>query len=356
MVLSRIDKSIKYSEIKEVDPEDIGFDASVYELELKPNISGTIALGNVRYTFVDKGILYIPVYLVQGDNVSMQIGVYEFFSSNYTNLLDVDNDFDISLLANPEPLYYSFITESFLSKNAKPSSDDDEDAASESKVEDPGNIGATSTSEKEEIDEILKDIAQDDDDLDEKDETMGDDISERKKFKSLSSHNWIQKFMKNTHYSILDNEGGGDCLFAIIRDAFKGVKDISVPYLRNLVSNAADEKIFDTYKEQYNMYSKIIIKSRKEMAQIVKEINVMRKTKAAEKDRNRQKQIVESAKKKIEDFNRLKRELKHAKEISKDFKFMKNITTLGQFKKQNKRMYFLGGYLGNKYFRANIKH
>ena len=103
MVLSQLDKSIKYPEIKVPDAEDIGFDATLYEIELKPKISGTIALGNVRYTYVDNGILYVPVYLVEDNEISSQIGVYEFFSSDYTNLLDEDNDLDITLLPNSTP-------------------------------------------------------------------------------------------------------------------------------------------------------------------------------------------------------------------------------------------------------------
>ena len=41
MVLSQLDKSIKYPEIKAPDAEDIGFDATLYEIELKPKISAS---------------------------------------------------------------------------------------------------------------------------------------------------------------------------------------------------------------------------------------------------------------------------------------------------------------------------
>ena len=47
-------------------------------------------------------------------NKIYQIGVYEFKSSEYENLLDRDNDLDISLLEGP--LLYSFVDKAYLEK------------------------------------------------------------------------------------------------------------------------------------------------------------------------------------------------------------------------------------------------
>ena len=69
---------------------------------------------------------------------------------------------------------------------------------------------------------------------------MDEDMEERKKYVKKHGHNWIQKYMKNTHYGIIDNEGRGDCLFATIRDAYSGVgKKVSVEQLRKIASDAA---------------------------------------------------------------------------------------------------------------------
>ena len=38
--------------------------------------------------------------------------------------------------------------------------------------------------------------------------------------------------MKSSKYNLVDNEGKGDCLFAVIRDAYKGTKNMTFEQLR----------------------------------------------------------------------------------------------------------------------------
>ena len=69
MVKSVLDDNITYSENTNIDEGDIGYDAIQFEVELFPEIEANIALGNVRYTFADKGILFIPFYLVKNNEI-----------------------------------------------------------------------------------------------------------------------------------------------------------------------------------------------------------------------------------------------------------------------------------------------
>ena len=76
-----------------MDKEDVGREASLYQIELLPGLDGTIALGNTKYAFSEMGVLFAPVYMVDdADEVVDQIGVYEFMSDDYPNLLDADGD------------------------------------------------------------------------------------------------------------------------------------------------------------------------------------------------------------------------------------------------------------------------
>ena len=291
MVLSQIDKSIEYPAVKFVDSEDLDYDAQLYQIELFPDLEVIIALGKVKYIFIDKNVLYIPVYLTNDGEVILQMGVYEFPSNIYTSLLDEDNDFDISLLENPLPLLYKFINESLIRKElgqkkkqtptppVKPPTPPAEgemeklpeqektDKLPEQKKTD--KLPEPKKSPSDDFTELSKDsrvpnkqtiieelFAEDDD---EKpiisDEVVSEEVDQETNFKEHSGHNWVEKFMKNENYGIVDNESGGDCLFATIRDAYSGIgKTVTVEALRSIASNAATEEVFRNFKEQYDMY------------------------------------------------------------------------------------------------------
>ena len=75
------------------------------------------------------------------------------------------------------------------------------------------------------------------------------------KYDEDPSHKWINKYLRSNKYDILDNEGGGDCFFAILRDALRSVKiDVSVQSIREKLANEVDEEILTTYKEFFGLF------------------------------------------------------------------------------------------------------
>ena len=83
---------INYKEIKTIDEEDIGQEASLYEYETKTGITIVIALGKEKYTYSKYDIIYFPIYLIINDRPKSRIGVFEIESNEYINVLDEDND------------------------------------------------------------------------------------------------------------------------------------------------------------------------------------------------------------------------------------------------------------------------
>ena len=108
--------------------------------------------------------------------------------------------------------------------------------------------------------------------------------------------------MKNRHYTIVDNEGGGDCFFAVIRDAYRNIpKPITVSQLRKLLSEEASEKIFKTFKEQYDMYVHEIAASQKSVTVNTRELREVKENYEHEPSRNGKLAYVKKAKKLLED-------------------------------------------------------
>jgi predicted NAD-dependent protein-ADP-ribosyltransferase YbiA (DUF1768 family) len=348
MVKSLIDDSITYIGTDAVDESDFGYDAVQFDIELFPNIMAGIALGNVRYTYADKGILYIPVYIVKDESVVEQIGIYEFLASQYTQLLDEDDDFDVSLMTNPLPLYYDFFTQKHLEKllGTQQLEDDDIDvdlSKDESVTKDPLVVGFEEESLETDVwsspnnPTVLSEILKEDDD-NEKDDiviskaSMESGMKERSEYKPKKSDEWIKRFMKSSKYKLLDNEAGGDCLFATIRDAYKGKKSITVDQLREEVAKKATQKVFDNFKEQYDMYNTEISTTKQKMYQIQNDIIALKAQFDTSSTREDKTVITEQATKAIEEFRRAKREHTYARENMQDYIWLKGVTKLDEFK------------------------
>ena len=340
MVLSKLDSDVSYPELKSVDSGDLKMEANLYQLEIK-DIDVIIAVGNSKNTYEDKNILYFPIYLVKYNNKVIQTGVYEIKASDYLSYLDEYNNLDIEKME--EPLIYSFVTEEFLNKiRLEPEVplhkiNKEEDEITESEEE-----------EKEEEEEKIVvdyDIPPEREDIFTKirgvpvppllpEETQKQAKDIREKYHESPKDTWVDKFMKNRNFTIHDNEGGGDCLFATIRDAFSSIaQQTSVNKIRKKLAEEATQEIFDSYKEQYDMYNKSIIRDTNKIKELANEYLLYKQRITEIIDRNEQKAIILQAKEVKAEHDRLVEEKKVSAAILKEYKFMKGIENLDQFKR-----------------------
>jgi hypothetical protein len=72
----------------------------------------------------------------------------------------------------------------------------------------------------------------------------------RSEFIPSATHSWVATFMKNAQYRTKENEGGGDCFFAAIRDAMLEIGYlVSVDQLREIVAEEMPEESFRVQKQ-----------------------------------------------------------------------------------------------------------
>jgi predicted NAD-dependent protein-ADP-ribosyltransferase YbiA (DUF1768 family) len=344
MVLSKLDGDVSYPELKSVDFGDLKMEANLYQLEIK-DIDVIIAVGNSKNTYEDKNILYFPIYLVKHNNKVIQIGVYEIRASDYLSYLDKYNNLDIEEM--DDPLIYSFVTKEFLNKlRLKPDvplhkldKEEGEEDDEEKKEEQESDM------EEEEKVVIEYDVPPEREDifvkikgvpvpplLPEETQKQAKDI--REKYHETATDTWLDKFMKNKNFSIVDNEGGGDCLFSTIRDSFSSIaQQTSVAKIRKKLAENATQEIFDGYKEQYDMYNSSLIRDTNKIKELANEYLLYKQRFTEIIDREQQKAVLAQAKEVKKEHDRLVEEKKVAASILKEFKFMKGIENLDQFKR-----------------------
>jgi len=376
MVLSKLDKKVSYPELKKVDPSDLKKEVNLYETEIK-GVNVIIAVGNAKTNYEDKNIIYFPIYLVKSNNKVIQIGVYEIKASDKNVYIDEDGNLDIENM--DDPLIYVFVKKDMLDKlrlvpddeltgvSVKKTSDyenhdqtSDSESADESESSDKaGKISKKIKTNKSEdpeeinISPLRKDIFSKTTDAFVIPEMLNEENKEhaeklRGKFlveekTSKKEYNWIQKFMENNYYSIIDNERGGDCLFATIRDAFSQIGQItSVQKIREKLSGEVSEKLFFDYKERYDILKTTLVKDSQDIKSLEGEyINVKQKYENT-LDRNEKKMLIDSAKGINDQREKILREKKVTSEVSQDVKFMKDIDTLDKFKEKIKSCEFWG--------------
>ena len=141
--------------------------------------------------------------------------------------------------------------------------------------------------------------------------------------------------MKNTNYGIIDNEGGGDCLFSSIRDAFQGIdKPLSVARLRLILSQNATESKMNEYKQYYSMFKSSIENDTKTIKQLIEQQKELKDKydKTSDSERDEKMKYAKQFKKLKSDIQMLKQDIHTSKEYLHEYRFMKGVETLEDFK------------------------
>ena len=265
MVLSKLDTSIEYNEKKDLYEDDNGYENNVYEIKLKQFKSKfDVSFGKQKLYHIKKNIVFFPIYLLHNGKIIVQIGVVEMTNKIFSKIVEEDDFINLSLLNKFEPLIYSFVKDINIEKY------------STSQIEDMNK------SEKINVDGFETNEQSDDSNLEEflfkKDTTNEIKVEEEKNIISEKIDKlWIHQFMNSDQYNIVDNEGGGDCLFSVIRDAYNGLGwKTTVQKLRIVLSKQVDEKLYKNYKEYYTQIDNNLNEEEKELKLLKEETKLLK--------------------------------------------------------------------------------
>ena len=300
MVKSLLDKTISYNEIRGIDPSDEDYDANLYETILfDKNI--VFALGQPKYLYIENNIIYYPIYLVENDEIKTQIGLYEIIATNQENIMDSEGDIDLNKF--DKPLLYDFAYEEIHSSD------------------------------------IVNDEQHEDDDDEHEDEKQQESKKESKK--SRKHKLWIQKFMKDSDYDIIDTKYDGNCFFSMVKLALEeNGQETTIDEMRDILSQNATDALFENYKLRYDNLIDEEKKISQELKNITKRHNNLESTMKKTKDRNLSLSYMKQSEEMKKQHIDLKNQRKNVRVNISEYEFMKEIDNLSMLKLKMKTSAF----------------
>lgn len=337
MVVSNLNKKISYIEIKRVASDDIGQEHDQYQMEIA-STNAIITIGRPKKEFERFNVIFFPIYLVKQSGRVIRIGVFEIPASDLMSYLDENSVADVEKMG--DPLLYTFATPEYIAKVRMPPEDDlsPEPAAIVDKkgVKKDGNDAPKIVREiiipehRTDLFSVRADFAPP---SALKEESAKGAKLVRQKYHESETHNWVQRYMENPHYDIIDNEGQGDCLFATIRDAFQNIgQDTTVAKLRARIASAANEELFRSYKERFDMFNSEKKTAEAQSVVLKNKQTALKVQRNATIDRKQRLEIQAEMEANLKEFKIVQRAHTEAKAYLQDVRFMKDIVSLAQLK------------------------
>lgn len=369
MVKSKLNANINYHEYSHLEEEDFNYNTPLFQVQLlRDPQKVVIGVGQLNYHFAKRyNVVYVPVYLFNTEMEFMkQIGVYEMPSGQIK--MDESGDLDVKRLT---PLLYGFVNTELLRKSRAKSV---AAVATEADKTVPKNRSI-------EINEIKKSLGKepvklkqpptiptnehdiDGDDTDDADadhdaamvfgldarqthllsgasvlplQTKEQSELERKQYKpNPTTDTWIQKYLRNKYFNFIDNEGGSDAIFAVIRDALltQG-RTTTILELRKQLAEEVSDEVFRAYREKFAMYHNLSKTQFRESKELVNNYNDIKRRISAIHDRAQQQLMIANAKKLVIEHNHKHDEMKYTKLLGGNYDYMRDVRSLDHLKQR----------------------
>jgi predicted NAD-dependent protein-ADP-ribosyltransferase YbiA (DUF1768 family) len=159
---------------------------------------------------------------------------------------------------------------------------------------------------------------------------------ERRQYKpNPATDLWIQKYLRNKYFNFIDNEGGSDGFFAVIRDALltQG-RTTTILELRKQLSDEVNDEVFRDYREKFAMYHALTRTQTRETKELVNQYNDVKRRISAIHDRAQQQLMIAGAKKLVVEHNLKHDEMKYTKLLSSQYDYMREVRSTQQLKER----------------------
>jgi predicted NAD-dependent protein-ADP-ribosyltransferase YbiA (DUF1768 family) len=335
MITSTLKSDVRYVITNSIDKTDLDKEAFVYNAKIY-NKHIKFVLGAPNFEHLSSGILYFNIYLVNNGSIISKIGIYETNNTEYSSLLDYNGDIDLNKMAQPIIFPYSkslimnnydlidnFETMSNASESSIESNETSETNASTDFDDSDSTKSEMST--KSAINyNLMTLISQSKEESDYEIANYEEDIKD----------SWVNKYLRSNKYEILDNEGGGDCFFAVLRDALKTVKiETSVKFIREKLANDVNQTTFQMYKELFDLYYNNMKTTQEQLKELKSKHNALKKMINGTSDGPDKMKLIQDAKDNFNTFTLVTTKSKELENLAQEFEFMKDVNSVEDLKK-----------------------
>ena len=282
-------EKIQYNETKEINNDDVGHASTIYEISYfdKPI---QIALGRENHSFSNDNIVHFSVYLVSNDKIDSRIGVLEVDSNKMISIIDEDGDIDID-----QGHILLFVGQAYIFDHTEDTNDEE-------------NNDESDVVQTEKIDELT--------------------------FTENEQNDWIANFMKNNQYHIIDNDGGGDCLFLVIQMALEETElQTSVEDMRKILSENVNDTIFEQYQSIYMGVHSELQNIENNMKHMKDTIQKFKKQCVNISNKQDNKAMLDRITELRDNYNKMNQEKGSVNELMSEFRFMEHISNIDDLKK-----------------------
>jgi predicted NAD-dependent protein-ADP-ribosyltransferase YbiA (DUF1768 family) len=339
MINSNLKKEVRYNVTNNIDKSDLDKEAYVYNAKIY-NKHIKFVLGAPNFEHLNSKIIFFNIYLVNNGSIVSKIGIYETNNSDYNSLLDHNGDIDLNKLSDPIMFPYSKslimnnydLIDDFETMSNAPSEVDtntsmgsDDDEEDEEEEEETASEATSEASTKSSINyNVMTLISQSKEESD----------YEIANYEEDPKDTWVNKYLRSNKYEIIDNEGAGDCFFAVLRDALKTVKiETSVKSIREKLANEVDQTIFQTYKELFDLYYNNMKITQEQLKTHKNKHNTLKKMITGTSDGPDKIKLIQDAKDNFNTFTAINTKGKELEDLAREFQFMKDVNSVQDLKK-----------------------